>query len=113
MQKNMEQNILSFYELNILKLSFSFFLMWTIFEVFFEFVTMLFLFYVLFCLFVFFHCKACGIFASWPRIQLALPALEGKVLTTGPPGKSPILKILNVQDTSCILCSMCLKGNLQ
>ena len=43
----MEQNILSFYELNILKLSFSFFLMWTIFEVFFEFVTMLFLFYVL------------------------------------------------------------------
>ena len=84
--------------------------MWTIFEVFIEFVTMLFLFYGLF---VCFRCKACGIFASWPRIQLALPALEGKVLTTGPPGKSPILKILNVQDTSCILCSMFLKGDLR
>ena len=35
--------------------------MWTIFEVFIEFVTMLFLFYGLF---VCFRCKACGIFAS-------------------------------------------------
>ena len=107
MQKHMEQNILRFYELNIRKLSF-FLLMRTIFEVFIDFVTVLFLFYV--CLFV--CCKACGIFASWPRIQLAPPALEGKVLTTGPPGKSSIRKILNVQDTSCLLCSTFLKGNL-
>ena len=30
-----------------------------------------------------------GISAPQPGIELALPALEGKVLTTGPPGKSP------------------------
>ena len=35
-----------------------------------------------------FGCKTCGISAPWPRIEPALPALEGKVSTTGPPGKS-------------------------
>ena len=50
--------------------------MWTIFKVFIEFVTILFLFYVF-----------------WPRgmwdlIEPASLALEGEVLTTGPPGKS-------------------------
>ena len=38
-------------------------------------------------MFWFFGLKACGILAPWPGIKPA-PALEGKVLTTGPPGKS-------------------------
>ena len=37
---------------------------------------------------VFFGCKACGILAPQPGIKLIPAALEGKVLTTGPPGKS-------------------------
>ena len=41
-----------------------------------------------FCfLFWIFGPEACGIFAPWPGIEHAPPALEGKVLTTGPPGK--------------------------
>ena len=35
-----------------------------------------------------FGLKACGILAPWPGTQLVPPALEGKVLTTGLPGKS-------------------------
>ena len=58
--------------------------MWTIFKVFIEFVTIL----LLFSVFWFFGCKACGILAPQPGIEPALPALEGEVLTTGPPGKS-------------------------
>ena len=46
------------------------------------------LFYVLFC-FVF-GPEACGTLALQPRIELALLALEGKVLTTGPPEKSQV-----------------------
>ena len=34
-------------------------------------------------------CKARGILAPRPGIEPAPPALEGEVLTTGPPGKSP------------------------
>ena len=30
--------------------------------------------------------KACGIFGPQPEIKPAPPALEGEVLTTGPPG---------------------------
>ena len=52
------------------------------FKVFIEFITILFLFYV------FFDHEACGILAPRPGIQPAPPALEGEVLTTGPPGKS-------------------------
>ena len=48
-----------------------------------KFVIMLLLFYILF----FFDHEACGILAPWPH-----PALEGKVLTTEPPGK--FLKII-------------------
>ena len=59
-------------------------LMWTIFKVFIEFVTIFLLFYVLV-----FGCETCGILAPQPGIELTPPALEGKVLTTGPPGKSP------------------------
>ena len=35
--------------------------------------------------------EACGILAPQPGIEPAPPALEGEVLTTGSPGKSPIL----------------------
>ena len=41
----------------------------------------------------FFGCKTCGILAPWPGIEPAPPVLEGKVLTTGPPGKS-LTKVL-------------------
>ena len=50
-----------------------FFLMWTIFKVFIEFVTILLL--------------ACGTLAPQPGIEPVPPALEGKVLTLGPAGK--------------------------
>ena len=33
--------------------------------------------------------EACGILAPGPGIEPAPTALEGEVLTTGPPGKSP------------------------
>ena len=39
-------------------------------------------------MFWFFGPKACGILVPWPGIKPAPPALEGDVLTTGPPGKS-------------------------
>ena len=39
--------------------------------------------------FGFFGREACGILAPWPGIEPAPPALEGRVLTTGLPGKSP------------------------
>ena len=62
--------------------------MWTIFKGYIEFVTILLLFYVLD-----FWCKACGVIAPWPGIELPFPSLEGKVLTTGLPGKSLFLII--------------------
>ena len=40
-------------------------------------------------MFWFFGREACGILAPRPGIEPAPPALEGEVLTTGPPGKSP------------------------
>ena len=67
--------------------------MWTIFKVFIEFVTILSLFYVLG--WVFFCPKACGILVPWPGIELLFPALGGKVLTTGEPGKSQKSYIFN------------------
>ena len=53
------------------------------FRVFIEFVTILLLFYVLV-----FWLKACGILAPQPGNKPTSPALEGKVFTIGPPGKS-------------------------
>ena len=38
-------------------------------------------------MFWFFGHEARGILAPWPGIEHAPPALEGEVLTTGPPGK--------------------------
>ena len=58
--------------------------MWTIFKVFIEFVTMLLCF-----MFLFFGHEAYEIFTPQLRIKPTPPALEGKVLTTGPPEKSP------------------------
>ena len=37
--------------------------------------------------------EVCGILDHWPGIKPAPFALESKVLTTGPPRKSSILKI--------------------
>ena len=39
-------------------------------------------------MFWFFGPKACGVLAPGPGIEPATPALEGRVLTTGPSGKS-------------------------
>ena len=39
-------------------------------------------------MFWFFGWEACGILTPQQEIELAPPALEGEVLTTGPPGKS-------------------------
>ena len=55
------------------------------FKVSIEFVTVLLLF---FYVFVFSGTKAYGILAAPPGIELVPPALEGRVLTTGQPGKS-------------------------
>ena len=57
-----------------------FFLMWTISKVFIEYC-------FCFMFWVFGH-EACGISAPRPGIEPIPPALEGEVLTTGPPGKS-------------------------
>ena len=62
----------------------NFFLMYTIFKVFSEFITILLLFYILS-----FWPQACGILAPQTGIELAPPSLKDKVLITGPPGKSP------------------------
>ena len=45
-------------------------------------------FVLCFGVFFFFGHNACGILAPQPGIEPAPPALEGEVLTTGPPGKS-------------------------
>ena len=58
--------------------------MWIFFTVFIELVTTLLLFHVLF----FFGYEACEVLTPQPGTAPAPPALESKVLTTGPPGKS-------------------------
>ena len=70
--------------------------MWIIFEVFIEFVTVEFLFHGrVFCSFFGFLATRHGILAPKPGIETAPPALEGKVLTTRPPG-SPMKSIVKV-----------------
>ena len=64
---------------------FFFFLIWTIFKVFIEFVTILLPGFFMFC---FFGSEVCGTLTPQPGIEPAPPALEGAVLTIGPPGKS-------------------------
>ena len=65
----------------------NFFLVWTIFKAFIEFLTIL----LLFVMFAFFGLKARGILAFWPGIEPSLLALEGEVLTTGQPVKSQFI----------------------
>ena len=77
--------------------------MWTIFKVFIEFVTVLLLLFLTslleynclqycFCfMFWFFGHEAHGILAPRPGIEPSPRAMEGEVLTTGPPGKSLLL----------------------
>ena len=43
--------------------------------------------------------EACGILASQPGMEPAYPALEGEVLTTGPPVKSPNYRKYNGKRT--------------
>ena len=66
--------------------------MWTICKVFIEFVTILLLLFM----FLFFGPKACGILAPPPGIKPTSPALEGKVITSGPSGKSLSFLKLNI-----------------
>lgn len=65
-----------------------FILMWTILKVFIECVTLL----LVFC----FGFLACGILAPRPGMKPTPPALEGHVLTTGPPRKSLFMVLTNV-----------------
>ena len=44
---------------------------------------------LLYYVFFFFSCEACGILDPQPEIVPDPPALEGEVSTTGPPGKFP------------------------
>ena len=66
---------------------FKFFLIWTIFKVFIEFVTILLLFYGVFLVFFFLATRHVGSQLSPPGIGPLPSRLEREVLTTGPPGK--------------------------
>ena len=61
--------------------------MWTIFKVFIEFVTILLLQHC--SMFWFFGGEAYGVLTPGPGKEPVPPGLEGKVLTTRPPGQSP------------------------
>ena len=50
-------------------------------------------------MFWFFGHEACGILAPRPEIEPTSPALEGAVLITGQPGKSPQISFMH----SCFL----------
>ena len=68
-------------------------------------------------MFWFFGQEACGILAPQPGIKSAPPALEGKVLTTGLPGKSQAMYYLtlgsckNYLQENIFKCSVILGGN--
>ena len=69
------------------------------FEVFVEFLRVLFLgffFFFFFLMFWFFGCKACEILAPWPGVKSTPHALDGKILTTGLPGR-----FLNIFKLNC------------
>ena len=70
-------------------------LMWIILKVFIGFITILLLFYV-----VVFWPQSMQLLAPGPEIEPAPPALEGRFLTTGPPGKCLVLgplKMLSIE----------------
>ena len=66
-----------------------------------------------------FGCEACGILAPWPGIKPTSPALEGKVLIAGLPGKSQFVKFFNMppywflKATGCTLVVQALLMNSQ
>ena len=62
--------------------------MWTIFEVFIEFVTILLLMFMLFV-----DPEACGILVLRSGTESVTLALKGGVLTTGPPGESLSIEV--------------------
>ena len=62
-----------------------FFLMWTIFKVFIEFATMLLLFYILVL-----WLRGMWDLSSPTRDRTRTPAMEGEVLSTGPPRRSQV-----------------------
>ena len=65
---------------------------------------------LLFNVLVFGH-EACGILAPWHGTEPVPPALEGGVLTTGPPGKS-LGKLLKVNiETFCVCVNQHFQGN--
>ena len=45
---------------------------------------------------------ACGILVPQPGIKPMSPALQGRFLTTGPPGKSPLLSPLDIHCLSTL-----------
>ena len=47
----------------------------------------------------FFGLEACGILASQPGVEPTYPALEGKILTNGSPGKSHISGFYGFSDS--------------
>ena len=55
-------------------------------------------------MFWFFGHEPCGIIAPQPGIEPSPPALEGKVLTTGLPGKSQILQVLTWRKEMALPC---------
>ena len=58
-----------------------------------------------FCfMFWFFGCDACGVLAPRSGIKPTPPALEGEVLTTGPPGKSQKAAVNTVKDLQFPSC---------
>ena len=77
-----------------LRLKKFFFLVWTIFEVFIEFLSFFFywisysIVFVAYILVV--RSWGMWVLAPQPGIELAPPALEDEIFTTGPPGKSPV-----------------------
>ena len=83
------------------RLFFFFFLCGPFLKAFIEFVTILLLFYVWFS-----GHKTCAILVTQPGIEPALPALEGGVLATGPPGKSHIQRFLAPAWPSVVLLSL-------
>ena len=69
-------------------------------------------------MFWFIGCQECGILAPQPGIEPVVPpALEGEVLTTGPPGKSPEVSLLDdgvveVLVTRSYMNCLCVLSNL-
>ena len=81
------------------------FWMWTVFNCLYWVCQVLLLF-----MFWIFGCKACGILAPQPGIIPTSFVLEGKVLTTGPPGKSQwysFLELINIPLFVCTILCLC------